>query len=80
MYLDRTFVVIHHCQGGKERGSGVFLAGVYTAICLSDTPALPLFRGQKRVPSAFLYSRIEGFGLAVLHRWASAALPFIAEF
>ena len=32
---------------GKERGSGVFLAGVYTAICLSDIPALPLFRGQK---------------------------------
>ena len=32
---------------GKERGSGVFLAGVYTAICLSDIPALLLFRGQK---------------------------------
>ena len=26
---------------GKEKGSGVFLAGVSTATCLSDTPALP---------------------------------------
>src|SRR6266849_2163466 len=33
--------------GGWNRGRGRFLAARSTAICLSDTPALPLFRGQK---------------------------------